>query len=67
MEDYKFFFNFLMNDKLVIAVLCFGSHICNQAAKIRVKTLHFSHEAIILHKNPKTISDLLIPKKRILF
>jgi hypothetical protein len=25
-----------MNDKLVIAVLCFGSHICNQAARIRV-------------------------------
>jgi hypothetical protein len=25
-----------MNDKIVIAVLCFGSHICNQAARIRV-------------------------------
>ncbi len=26
-----------MNNKLVTAVLCFGSHICNQAARIRVK------------------------------
>jgi hypothetical protein len=25
-----------MNNKLVTAVLCFGSHICNQAARIRV-------------------------------
>jgi hypothetical protein len=26
-----------MNNKLVTAVFCFGSHICNQAARIRVK------------------------------
>jgi hypothetical protein len=25
-----------MNEKLIIAVLCFGSHICNQATRIRV-------------------------------
>jgi hypothetical protein len=35
MEDYSFL-NFFMNDKLVIEVLFFGSHICNQAARIRV-------------------------------
>jgi hypothetical protein len=35
MEDYKLLF-FFINDKLVKAVLCFGSHICNQAAMIRV-------------------------------
>jgi len=57
MEDYNFFLNFLMNDKLVIAVLCYVIHICKQAARIRVKTRHFSHEAIILHKKPKTLSD----------
>jgi hypothetical protein len=28
-----------MKNKLVTAVLCFGSHICNQAARIRVKPL----------------------------
>jgi hypothetical protein len=33
----QIFFNFFMNNKLVTAVLCFGSHICNQAARIRVK------------------------------
>jgi hypothetical protein len=33
MEDYK-----LMNTKLVTAVLCFGSHIGNQAARIRVNS-----------------------------
>jgi hypothetical protein len=27
-----------MNDKLFTAVLCFGSHICNQGIRIRVKT-----------------------------
>ncbi len=32
MEDYNFF----MNNKLVTAVLCFGGHICNQAARIMV-------------------------------
>jgi hypothetical protein len=37
MEDYNIFL-FFMNDKLIIAVLCFGSHICNQAARIRVNT-----------------------------
>jgi hypothetical protein len=37
MDDYKFFSISFMNDKLVIAVLCFGSYICNQAARIRVK------------------------------
>ncbi len=31
------FIQFFMNDKLVIAVLCFGSLICNQAVRIRVK------------------------------
>ncbi len=36
MEDYYFFSIFLANNKLVTAVLCFGSHICNQAARIRV-------------------------------
>ncbi len=35
MEDYKFF-KFFINNKLVTAVLCFRSHICNQAARIRV-------------------------------
>jgi hypothetical protein len=27
---------FFMNNKLVTAVLCFGSHICNHAVRIRV-------------------------------
>jgi hypothetical protein len=44
MEDYKFFSNFLMNNELVTSVLCFGSHICNQAARIRVNTLERSRE-----------------------
>jgi hypothetical protein len=30
-------FQFFMNNKLVTEVLCFGSHICKQAARIRVK------------------------------
>jgi hypothetical protein len=34
-----FFAIFLMNNKLVTSVLCFGSHVCNQAARIRVKGL----------------------------
>ncbi len=34
-----FFQFFLMNNKLVTAVLCFGSHFCNQAARIRVNLL----------------------------
>jgi hypothetical protein len=29
----------LMTDKLVIAVLCFGSRICNQAARIRFEVI----------------------------
>ncbi len=37
LEDYKFFSIFLMNDKLYTSVLSFGSHICNHAARIRVK------------------------------
>ncbi len=32
---------FLMNNKLVTAVLCFESHICNQVARIRVKHASF--------------------------
>ncbi len=36
MEDYKLFWIFFLNNKLVTAVLCFGSHICNQAVRIRV-------------------------------
>jgi hypothetical protein len=39
---------FLMNDNLVIAVLCFGSHICNKAARIRVKPLPFSLSVFFL-------------------
>jgi hypothetical protein len=35
-----------MNDKLVIAVLCFGSHICNQAPKIRVNLLILKMEQL---------------------
>jgi hypothetical protein len=38
MEDKKNF-DFFMNDKLVTAVLCFGTHICNQAARTRVNSL----------------------------
>ncbi len=38
MEDHKFDF-FWMNDKLVTAVLCFVSHIYNQAARIRVNNV----------------------------
>jgi hypothetical protein len=34
MEDYKFF---SMNGKPYTTVLSFGSHICNRAARIRVK------------------------------
>jgi hypothetical protein len=34
MEDYKFFPFFI---GLITAVLCFGSHISDQAARIRVK------------------------------
>ncbi len=37
MEDYNFFWIFWIDNKLVTAVLCFGSHIWNQAAKVRVK------------------------------
>jgi hypothetical protein len=45
MEGYKFVFSsFFMNDKNVIAVLCFGSHICNQAARIRVNILPSAEE-----------------------
>jgi hypothetical protein len=36
MADYHFFSIFFINDKLVTAVLCFGSFICNQAARIRL-------------------------------
>ncbi len=28
-----------MNNKLVTAVLCFGSHICNQATRIKVNPI----------------------------
>jgi hypothetical protein len=36
MENYKFF---LMNNELVTAFFYCESHICNQAARIRVKTI----------------------------
>jgi hypothetical protein len=39
MEDYKFF-QFFMNIKLITAFLCLESHICNEAAGIRVKPTH---------------------------
>jgi hypothetical protein len=39
MEDHNFFFNFFMNNKLVTAVLCFGSHICNQAGRLGLTNL----------------------------
>jgi hypothetical protein len=39
----------LVNNELVTAVLCFGSHICNQAARIRVKhnSIMFEDEDIL--------------------
>jgi sorbitol-specific phosphotransferase system component IIBC len=37
MEDYKFLSILFVKTKLVTAVLCFGSHICNQAGTIRVQ------------------------------
>ncbi len=40
MEEYKIL-SFFMNNKLASAVLCFGSHICIQAARIRVKTIFY--------------------------
>jgi hypothetical protein len=38
MEDYKFF-TFFKNDKLYTTDLSFGSHICNQSARIRVNNV----------------------------
>jgi hypothetical protein len=37
MEDYTFFSILFINNKLVTAVFMFGIHICNQAARIRVR------------------------------
>ncbi len=38
MEDCNFFFKFYsMNDRLNSTVLSFGSHICNQTARIRIR------------------------------
>ncbi len=35
-----------MNNKLVTAVLCFGSHICNQADRIRVN-FRLNHTVLV--------------------
>jgi hypothetical protein len=65
MGDYKFFYNFFINDKLVTAVLCFGSHICNQAIRITVKTSRgvlFKFEFLYLDLLLDTLH--MLPKKQ---
>ncbi len=43
MEDYKFL-TFFMNDKLYTTDLSFGSHICNQAARIRINNAYWENQ-----------------------
>jgi hypothetical protein len=50
MEDYKFCTIFLVNNKLVTAVLCFGSHICNQPPGLGLKHCSFSAWKILTDK-----------------
>jgi hypothetical protein len=56
MEDYIFFPIFFMNNKLITAVLYFGSHICNQAARIRVNNKSYpAQESVSVQSDPDSI------------
>jgi len=62
MEDYKFF-NFFMNNKLVIAVLCFGSHICNQPPELELKEYAFAEHVCLIFDLPEIYSIFLATKE----
>jgi hypothetical protein len=57
MEDYNFFSILFMKNKLVTAVLWFGRHICNQAARIRVN----DDTAVLLQGLPEPAGELPEP------
>jgi hypothetical protein len=49
MEDYKFLNFFFMNNKLVISVLCFGSHICNQLPELGLIEYAFAEHFCLIY------------------